>query len=161
MQVPVPENFKIVLADDPKQTTANGGVLATGLDAQSTAEEPPLVQPIGTGGTDTATELRHLQPADITEEVKKAVIANVEQCLELLLNDPDLTRLQGSLGIKNPPGLVQRDLKAALGDSFNLSRQRYADTLPRGEAIPETLFFLPLRHALYVLSRELREQTPA
>ena len=158
MQVPVPDNFKIVLADDPKQTTANGGVLATGLDAQSTAEEPPLVQPIGTGSLDAATELRHLQPADITEDVKKAVLANVEHCLDLLLNDPDLTRLQSSLGIKNPPGLVLHDLKAALGDSFNLSRQRYTDTLPRGEAIPETLFFLPLRHALYVLSKELRQQ---
>ena len=157
MQVAVPENFKIVLAEDPKQTTANGGVLATGLDAQSTAEEPPLVQPVGTGSADAAAELRPLQPADITEDVKKAVVANVGRCLDLLLTDPDLTRLQSSLGIKNPPGLVLRELQATLSDSFNLGRQRYANTLPPGEAVPETLFFLPLRHALYLLSRELHQ----
>ena len=154
MGAPAPANFKIVLADDPKQTTANGGVLATGLDAESTAEVPPIVQPVGTGAADAA-ENRPLYPADITEEVKNAVIANVEQCLHLLLTDPDLTAAMHNLGIKNPPGLVLRELSAALADSFNLGRQRYANTLPAGEPIPETLFFLPLKHALYVLSQVL------
>lgn len=155
MGAPAPANFKIVLADDPKQTTANGGVLATGLDADSTAEVPPIVQPVGTGATDAA-EGRPLYPADITEEVKTAVLANVERCLTLLLTDPDLVAAQASLGIKNPPGLVLRELQSTLADSFNLGRQRYTHTLPAGEPIPETLFFLPLKHALYVLSQVLQ-----
>ncbi len=154
MEAPVPENFKIILADDPKQTTANGGVLATGLDADSTAEAPPIVQPIGTGQA-SADELRPLHPSEVTEEVKNAVLANVRHCLNLLLTDPELVRLQASLGIKNPPGAVRAALEHSLADSFNLSRQRYADSLPPGETIPETLFFLPLKHALYELSREL------
>jgi hypothetical protein len=156
MGVPAPANFKIVLADDPKQTTANGGVLATGLDAESTAEVPPIVQPIGTGASDAA-ENHPLFPSDITEDVKNAVLANVEQCLTLLLTDPELVAAQNNLGIKNPPGLVLRELKDALADSFNLGRQRYANTLPAGEPIPETLFFLPLKHAFYVLSQKLHD----
>ena len=149
-----PDNFRIVLADDPKQTTANGGVLATGLDAESTADAPALVQAVGTGDPG-ADELRPLRPNDITEAVKNAVLANVGRCLDLLLTDPDLTRLQTELGIKNPPGVVRASLDRHLADSFNLSRQRYADELPVGETIPETLFFLPFKHALYELSREL------
>ncbi|MGI4833198.1 MAG: hypothetical protein ACRYFK_07015 [Janthinobacterium lividum] len=149
-----PANFKIILADDPKQTTANGGVLATGLDAESTAQVPPIVQPVGTGALDAA-EARALFPADITEEVKAAVLANVERCLTLLLTDPELVAAQSSLGIKNPPGLVLRELQAALADSFNLARQQYANTLPAGEPVPETLFFLPFKNALYVLSQVL------
>ena len=156
MQAPAPANFKIVLADDPKQTTANGGVLATGLDAESTAEVPPIVRPVGTGATDAAED-RPLLPADITEDVKAAVLANVEKCLTFLLTDPELVAAQHNLGIKNPPGLVLRELRAALADSFNLGRQRYVNTLPAGETIPETLFFLPLKHALYVLSQQLHD----
>ncbi|RFP66257.1 hypothetical protein D0N36_04360 [Hymenobacter lapidiphilus] len=154
MGVPAPANFKIVLADDPKQTTANGGVLATGLDAESTAEVPPIVQPIGTGAADS-TENQPLFPSNITEEIKNSVLANVEQCLTLLLTDPDLVATQHNLGIKNPPGLVLSEMKSALADSFNMGRQRYANTLPAGEPIPETLFFLPLKNALYVLSQKL------
>lgn len=154
METPAPANFRIILADDPKQTTANGGVLATGLDAESTAEVPPIVQPIGTGAEEEA-ETRPLFPGDITEEVQKGVLDNVERCLTLLLTDPELVTAQANLGIKNPPGLVLDKLKGALADSFNLSRQRYTNTLPAGEPIPETLFFLPLKHALYVLSQAL------
>ena len=154
MQQPVPDNFKIVLADDPKQTTANGGVLATGLDAESTAETPPLAQPVGTGAAGP-DELRALHPADITEEIKAAVLANVSRCLDLLLTDPELVRLQEGLGVKNPTGTVRAALARTLADSFNLGRQRYTDALPPGETIPETLFFLPLKHALYELSKEL------
>lgn len=156
MGVPAPSNFKIVLADDPKQTTANGGVLATGIDADSTAEVPPILQPVGTGAAE-ATENRPLYPSEVTEEVKNAVLANVEECLKLLLTDPDLMTAQHNLGIKNPPGLVLNELRSALADSFNLGRQRYANTLPAGEPIPETLFFLPLKHALYVLSQKLHD----
>jgi hypothetical protein len=158
MGTAVPENFKIILADDPKQTTANGGVLATGLDADSTADSPLIVQPIGTGEA-TADELRHLHPSEVTEEIKTAVLTNVRQCLELLLADPELVRLQAGLGVKNPPGTVRAILERSLADSFNLSRQRYNDSLPPGETIPETLFFLPLKHALYELSRELHDAT--
>jgi hypothetical protein len=154
MGAPAPANFKIILADDPKQTTANGGVLATGLDAESTAQVPPIVQPIGTGALE-ATEARPLFPSDITEDVKAAVLANVERCLTLLLTDPELVAAQSSLGIKNPPGLVLGELQAALADSFNLARQQYANTLPAGEPVPETLFFLPFKNALYVLSQVL------
>jgi hypothetical protein len=63
------------------------------------------------------------------------------------------------LGVKNPPGTVRAILERCLADSFNLSRQRYTDSLPPGETIPETLFFLPLKHALYELSRELHDTT--
>ncbi|MEJ7662278.1 MAG: hypothetical protein WKG07_23290 [Hymenobacter sp.] len=98
----VPENFKIVLPEDPKQTTANGGVLATGLDADSTAEAPPIIRPVGTGTTGP-DELRQLHPDEVTEAVKNAVLANVGRCLDLLLADPELVSLQAGLGLKNPP----------------------------------------------------------
>ncbi|RTQ53646.1 hypothetical protein EJV47_02610 [Hymenobacter gummosus] len=152
----VPASFSILLADDPKQTTANGGVLATGLGTDDTAEAPPVLCPVGTGGTEPA-ELRPLHPSEVTEAVKQAVLQNVHDCLTLLLTDPELQAAQQNLGLKNPPNFVLQEALAATADSFTLSRQYYTYTLPDGETIPETLFFMPLKHTLYVLSQKLHQ----
>ena len=85
--VPTPQAAERVRAVAAR-FVGDGGVLATGVDAESTAEVPPIVQPIGTG-TEDAAENRPLYPSDITEEVKNAVLANVEKCLTLLLTDAE------------------------------------------------------------------------
>jgi len=151
----VPADFRIKLADDPKQTTANGGVLATGQMPQ----DPPMVRPVGTG-TETDQGEHFLHPAEVTDETKQAVLANVRACLKLLLEDREVVRLQADLGVKNNPGVVMETLERHLADSFNLYRQQYADTLRDGDAIPETLFFLPFKNALYELSKVLVETQP-
>ena len=159
-----PANFKIVLADDPKQTTANGGVLAAVADAAD-VPNPPKLLAVGTGAATPADELRDLEldkarlltvPA-ITESLKAAVLANVGVCLDLLLATPDLARLQENLGVKNPPGHVRALLTdSLLADSFNMGLTNYTATLPKEDPhIPETLFFLGLKNALYELSKAL------
>ena len=96
----------------------------------------------------------------MTDEIKQAVLANARACLKLLLEDPELKRVQADLGVKNDPGLVMSTLERHLGDSFNLYRQQYADVLRDGDTIPETLFFLPFKNALYELSKVLHDAQP-
>ncbi|MCI1186655.1 hypothetical protein MON38_04440 [Hymenobacter sp. DH14] len=156
----VPADFRIKLADDPKQTTANGGVLATGQIPQ----DPPMVRPVGVL-PDPENPLadkgeHHLEAAAVTDEIKQAVLSNARACLKLLLEDPELKRVQADLGVKNDPGLVMNTLERSLGDSFNLYRQQYADVLRDGDTVPETLFFLPFKNALYELSKVLHDAQP-
>jgi len=151
----VPADFRIKIADDPKQTTANGGVLATG----QMPENPPMVRPIGTGAETDKGE-HHLEATAVTDDIKQAVLANVRACLKLLLEDPEVKRQQADLGVKNDPGLVMATLERHLGDSFNLYRQQYADVLRDGDTVPETLFFLPFKNALYELSKVLHDAQP-
>ncbi|SFQ67832.1 hypothetical protein [Hymenobacter arizonensis] len=156
----VPTDFRIKLADDPKQTTANGGVLATGQIPQ----DPPLVRPIGIMPDPETPQAdkgeHHLEASGVTDEIKQAVLTNARACLKLLLEDPEMKRLQADLGVKNDPGLVMGTLERHLGDSFNLYRQQYADVLRDGDTIPETLFFLPFKNALYELSKVLHDAQP-
>ena len=153
MGAEMPDNFQIKLAADPKQTTANGGVLATQFDGTDLPPDPPVVRAVGTGIT-TPDEVRALHLPDVTESLKADVLANVRQCLNLLLNDPDLTSLHANLGLQNPPGHVLSIIEPLLADSFNMCRDAYT-TLPKGEAIPETLFFLAFKNSLYELSKAL------
>ncbi|MBC7449554.1 MAG: hypothetical protein H7330_15995 [Hymenobacteraceae bacterium] len=154
MAAEVPANFRIVLAEDPKQTTANGGVLATQADGAGRPPGPPVGRAMGTGASG-ADETRDVYLPDVSDALKQAVLANVQQCLHLLLANPEVTRLQDSLGVKNPPGHVLSLLEPLLADSFNMSRDNYAVVLPKGEPIPETLFFLAFKNALYELSKAL------
>jgi len=156
----LPADFRIKLADDPKQTTANGGVLATGQLPQ----DPPMVRPVGVlpdaDNPQADQGKHHLEAATVTDEIKQAVLANVRACLKLLLEDPEVKRLQADLGVKNDQGLVLQTLERHLGDSFNLYRQQYADVLRDGDTVPETLFFLPFKNALYELSKVLHDAQP-
>ena len=56
--------------------------------------------------------------------------------------------------------VVLQTLERHLGDSFNLYRQQYADVLRDGDTVPETLFFLPFKNALYELSKVLHAAQP-
>ena len=96
----------------------------------------------------------------MTDEIKQAVLTNARACLKLLLEDPELKRLQADLGVKNDQGLVMQTLERHIGDSFNLYRQQYADVLRDGDTVPETLFFLPFKNALYELSKVLHDAQP-
>lgn len=149
---PVPHNFSIKLPENPKQTTANGGVLAEG----NKLPEPPQLRPIGTGAPDD-TGLHTLEPATLLEQTKQEVLANVRACLKLLLDHPQALRLQDELGIRREPKRIMNIMERHLTDSFSLFRQQYAGTLRASEPIPETLFFLPLKNALFELSKELNK----
>jgi hypothetical protein len=149
-----PANFEVRLEKDPKQATANGGVLAD----VAAKPAPDLAKPVGRAVRDDTRE-HHLQPTAIDGTVKDAVLTNVRACLKLLLTDPALVKLQRELGIRNAPGLVMETLEKHLENSFDQNRKFYLDTLPPGEEVPETLFFLPLKEALYQLSKTLHGAT--
>ncbi len=155
-----PANFKIILAEDPKQTTANGGVLAgghTGLTEEGLDGPNLIIRPIGTGKKD-AQEIAQLLPSQVTEQVKASVLNNVRNCLRILLQDPVVASQQENLGIQNIPGQVLQFMESELADSFNMCLEQYASTLPDGQPIPESLFFLPFKNSLYQLSKELYQQ---
>ncbi len=158
---PVPARFEIVFVPDPKQATANGGVLAN----VATRPNPQAAKPTGVLPAAEPTDAdgkpapHTLEPAQITDAVQAAVLANVGACLDLLLTDPALVRLHPDLGIRNAPGQVRAILEKHLADSLTTHRQQYARLLEAGAPVPETLFFLPLKEALVGLSKELHSAT--
>ncbi len=154
---PVPANFAIVFVPDPKQATANGGVLANVTGRPRPRQATPVGQAPAaeTRTADGQPDNHVLQPAQITEAVQQTVLANVGACLDLLLTDATLVALLPDLGIRNAPGQVRAVLEQHLADSLTFHRQRYATQLEAGASIPETLFFLPLKEALVALSQVL------
>lgn len=159
---PVPPRFEIVFVPDPKQATANGGVLANVASRPRPREAKPVGQtPAAEARTPDGQPAPHtLHPAQITDAVQQAVLANVRACIDLLLDDPELVRLLPDLGIRNVPGQVRAILEQHLDDSFTFHRQRYAAQLEAGDVVPETLFFLPFKEALVALSKELHTASP-
>jgi hypothetical protein len=147
--------FRIKLVPDPKQATANGGVLAPA--GQQPLGKELLVNLVGTGTTGP-TETQARPYAEVRQEaaIKDAVVANVSRCLTLLLDNPAARPHLESLGIQLPPDGLLRDLLniQQLDESFSLALSQYAG-LPATEPMPDTLFFLPLKQTLYMLSKTL------
>ncbi len=161
----VPTNFEIIFVPDPKQATANGGVLATTATRPTVPEARPIgVVPATEGRDADGKPLPHtLAPDAITPDVQQAVLTNVRACLDLLLTDRALVALLPDLGIRNAPGQVRALLETHLADSLTFYRSQYGRlgaTLGKEGEIPETLFFLPLKDALVKISRELLAPTP-
>lgn len=159
-----PAQFEIVMADDPKQATANGGVLAGANAKEWTADgasrEELVRHPVGTGANNPE-EWQPLRPNQLTEQLKSAVLDNVRRCLDLLLTDPTMRKHQERLGVRNPTSDVRQLLEQFLVRSFNLVTDQYAENPDKQQVIPETLFFLPLKQALYELSKALHDAAGA
>jgi hypothetical protein len=147
--------FRIKLVPDPKQATANGGVLAPA--GQLPLRKELLVNLVGTG-TKGPTETQARLYTEVRQEtaIKDAVVANVSRCLTLLLDNPAARPHLESLSIQLPAdGSLQELLDTQqLDESFSLALSQYAG-LPATDPMPDTLFFLPLKQTLYMLSKTL------
>ncbi|MBK0404656.1 hypothetical protein I5M27_16805 [Adhaeribacter sp. BT258] len=148
-----PGNFKIVLVDHPKQTTANGGVLSVNDESSTNQPEIPIITPLGT--TDDSTTLKGIKKGTLTSEIKNKVLENVKACIELLLLDDDVAPMMKDLGIEFDAEMVMPFLREQMADSLSIGLNHLDKQLPDQEMLHETLFFLPFKQALYALSKEL------
>lgn len=148
-----PANFKLVLVEDPKQVTANGGALAVDEDHSRELKEIPIIRPTGTGNLQES--LTGVSKSGITSEIRSKVLDNVEACLELLLQDSEIAPLMKSMGVEVNAEEALEFMKASLQDSFTLVLENTLKGLSDTEVLHETMFFMPLKQTLYLLSKEL------
>lgn len=149
----VPTNFQLILAENPKEVTANGGALAVGEHHLKDLTGIPIIRPIGTGNG--AESLAGINKAHITADVRSQVLGNVSSCLELLLLDSEVAPLMKTMGIEVNTEEIFAFLKNNLQDSFTMVLEGTVKGLSDREVLPETMFFMPLKQSLYLLSKEL------
>lgn len=146
-------NFKIILVDNPKQTTAHGGVLSVNDSNIANLPEIPIITPLGTA--DDSTHLKGLKKGALDSGIKADVLANVNACLKLLLEDDEVAPLMKQLGIEVNAEFVMPFLQEQVADSMTIGINQLEKQLPDQEVIPETMFFLAFKQSLYALSKEL------
>jgi len=150
-------NFKIILADNPKEATANGGVLFDGSAEQGAYEYIQETKLLG------STELQDIRTNFTTSEqidaqIRESVLANAQAFLNLALRDPEVSSLLPDLGVQADMNFLRDYLQQQTSDSLSIGLNQLHKNLRADEVLPETLFFYPLKQTLYQLSRELYEK---
>ncbi|WP_181305333.1 cell division protein FtsA [Rufibacter sp. XAAS-G3-1] len=151
-----PANFKLVLVDNPKQVTANGGAMALEGNNLSDLTDIPIMRPTGAATGEDA--LRPVNKSQITSAIRQEVLSNVMACLELLLDDADIAPQMRSMGVEVDPHWVLNFMRNHIQDSYTMVLEETLRGLSDRELIPETMFFMPLKQSLYLLSKELYQQ---
>jgi hypothetical protein len=151
-----PGNFKLVLVDNPKQVTANGGALALDGANLSDLTDIPIMRP--TGSANSADALLPVNKSQISSTIRQEVLENVMECLQLLLDDADVAPLMRSMGVEVDPHWVLNFMRNNIQDSYTMVLEETLRGLSDRELLPETMFFMPLKQSLYLLSKELYHQ---
>ncbi|WP_128544885.1 hypothetical protein [Larkinella soli] len=169
-KLPVPPDFEVILSDNPKETTANGAVLyenAGGERARYENRETTCYwgnEPeAGAEETRFAFEYRRTKVGEVSpnQEFHHSVLHNMQRFLELTLLDRDIAYFLSEYNIQTPERyveyLVGTDITRGgrLYDSYMLARMGFEQR--PNDALAETYFFLPLKHALYELSKHIAE----
>ncbi|GAB3812355.1 hypothetical protein GCM10028895_03290 [Pontibacter rugosus] len=145
-----------MLVDNPKQVTANGGAMALEGTDLNDLTNIPIMKP--TGSANVADALTPVTKTQITSELRHEVMDNVMNCLELLLDDPDISPLMRSMGVEVDPKRILDFMRANLQDSYTMVLEDTVRGLTDREQLHETMFFMPLKQSLYLLSKELYKQ---
>lgn len=171
----VPSDFEVILSDNPKETTANGAVLyenAGGEKAQYEnrettcywGNEPATADEAGQEQANPfAFEYRRTKIGEVSPQqaFHHSVLHNMQRFLELTLHDRDIAYFLSEYNIQTPERyvdyLVGADITRGgrLYDSYMLARMGFEQR--PNDALGETYFFLPLKHALYELSKFIAE----
>lgn len=151
-----PANFKLVLVDNPKQVTANGGAMALEGADLSDLTDIPIIRPTGAASGEDA--LKAVNKSQISGSLRQEVLDNVMACLEMLLDDEDVSPLMRSMGVEVDPHWVLNFMRNQIQDSYTMVLEETLRGLSDRELIPETMFFMPLKQSLYLLSKELYQQ---
>ncbi|WP_210464920.1 cell division protein FtsA [Rufibacter roseolus] len=151
-----PGNFKLVLVDNPKQVTANGGAMALEGNNLSDLTDIPIMRPTGAASGEDA--LRAVNKSQISSTIRQEVLDNVMNCLEMLLDDADIAPLMRSMGVEVDPHWILNFMRSNIQDSYTMVLEETLRGLSDRELIPETMFFMPLKQSLYLLSKELYQQ---
>ncbi|NVO30872.1 hypothetical protein [Hymenobacter lapidiphilus] len=149
-----PHNFRVILADNPKEATTNGGVLFE----EKTNTDYDNIQAVKLSGTVEGGELnqQRLKLNQVDAALKDEVLANVRNFLTLVLEGDEVAPYLREVGVDVDRQRVKDILLREIEDSLSLGLHQFQRQLSADETLPETLFFLPLKQALYNLSRELQ-----
>ena len=163
--LPIPPDFEIVLTKNPKETTANGAVLFENAGAEKAKYEQrettaywgqPLDKPSALVYRETT-----IADARANREFHDSVLLNVQDFLKKTLLDPKIKYFLSEYNIQTPDRyydfLTGPDVTRGgrIYDSYMLARMGLERS--PNEAVAETFFFLPLKHALYELSKYIAE----
>lgn len=152
----VPDNFKIIQASKPKEATANGGVFFN-----------PDIHDTGKVGTvkllgDTAlTELGQdqVRHKDAEGPLLEGVLENVQNYFTLVLENEHLTKFMDDFAIEADLSGLRERISRKIKDSMHLGLNRQLEQKNMEERpLAETLFFYPIQHSLYELSKELYQE---
>ena len=141
-----PKTFCVKRPGAAKEMTANGALAVTGLAAGFVASNP---QNVNDYGFDTEQTLTY---ADVSkDEVRKAVLVEYEHFIDLIRGSQEFRNyLHSKFALTICDSLLD-DLKNKAEASYN----NYSG-MAAGHAqvnVTETLFFWPLKHALYEVSK--------
>ncbi len=149
----IPANFKMIQASKPKEATANGGVFYNpDVHAQGDIKTVKLLG--DTSLTDISQNQLRFKEAEgpLLEEV----LQNVQDFLDLVLGNERLTAFLDVFAIEADLPELRDSLSRKLKDSMHLGINRIMEQKSKEERpLAETLFFYPLQHSLYELSKEL------
>ena len=150
-------NFKIILANNPKEATANGGVLFDGSAEHSAydyIQETKLL-----GGTEPQDiRINFTTGEQVDAAVRESVLANAQAYLNLVLQEPEVVSMLPDLGVQVDMNFMREYLRQQISDSLSIGLNQLHKHLRQDEVLPETLFFYPLKQTLFNLSRELYEK---
>ncbi|WP_026463607.1 hypothetical protein [Adhaeribacter aquaticus] len=150
-------NFKIILANNPKEATANGGVLFDGSSEQGSYEYIQEVKLLG-GTEPQDIRTNFISAEQIDAATRDSVVENAQAFLNLVLQDGEVASLLPDLGVQADMNFLRDYLKQQVSDSLSIGLNQLHKHLRTDEVLPETLFFYPLKQTLYQLSRELYER---
>jgi hypothetical protein len=156
------KNIRITLTDEPKKATAIGGLYGIGKAHDiSEVQEKKYVGVLET----TAVNHDELTLGEINQaSFRNSVLENVKNLVDLLTTDKELISLmQNSFGITIDLRYIRQQLnQELLADGLQLGlndlMNSYTDNagkLDMSQFTNETLFFYPLRHVIYEMSKKI------
>ena len=165
--LPVPNDFKVVLADNPKEATANGATLFVNSEEKDriNREAINIVQHWGNeAGAEFSFRKDVTTAADIlgNKDFQVSVLKNLQQFVEKTLRNESIAIFLAEYDIKQ---LQDYELFLTSGDATKggplfdsfytlLNNTKAHDR----DGISETYFFFPLKDALYTLSKHITEK---
>ncbi|GAA4447890.1 hypothetical protein GCM10023189_04920 [Nibrella saemangeumensis] len=164
-KLPIPPDFEVILTDNPKETTAAGAVLFENAGAEKAQYENRETTSYWGDELENQTPFEYrrtkIGEARAQTDFHNSVLNNVKTFLEKTLLNRDIAYFLSEYNIQTPERyfdyLVGTDVTRGglVYDSYMLARVGL-ESRPN-EALAETFFFLPLKHALYELSKHIAE----
>ena len=161
----IPPDFEVVLTNNPKETTANGAVLFENAGADKAQYERRETSAYWGQQLDKPTDFEYrrttIGEARSQQDFHDSVLLNVKEFLEKTLLDRDVAYFLSEYNIQTPKKyldfLTGPDVTRGgrIYDSYMLARMSMERS--PNEAVAETFFFMPLKHALYELSKFIAE----
>lgn len=143
-----PKNFSVIREPNSKEVTANGALIGPTLNATYQVSKD-ILERVFDYGYDTTDTIQYQDVAN--NEIKNSVIEEYKKFINILRTDKDIKNyLQNNFNHQIKDSLLQ-DLE----DKATTSYQNVCGNMIQHKDVDvnETLFFWPLKHALYEVSK--------